>query len=463
MKIIQSLLLFSLTFSAWGQNGSTPNLGTTNAPPAIAQTTYAQLTASSPAAKFQGSSVVTTDLGPAYSDGVKWIPGGPFASAGGGGNNGLFNFSAQNTAHLRAAVARVLAGTGISKVALVGDSTTFGAYASGVIHAGNKPIAYPAQLAKILTARGIPATNDSWFGTGNVTPATAAGYTAYNAAVTFPVAGFAPGSIPGLGAFAMASTTSGATLAFTPTIAFDTIDIYFLGGVPAGTFNVNVDGGASLQLITPGGTHTVQVVTITGVALATHTINIVTASASPTFIAGMAVRASATKRIEVYNMGWSSVEVLNPGNASISYALPTDGTHQYVYFVALPVVAPDLTIIDLTINDIDNQPSSVGVYQYNLQAMVVQALVSGDCVLMVGNPGNKSNWTANPSVAAAYQAAVYAVAAATNVPVIDITQRWTSYAVTNPLMPYGDAGATALHPSQVGYTDIAREVAGIFQ
>jgi lysophospholipase L1-like esterase len=465
MKMIQALLLACLACTAWGQNSVTPNLGTTNATPLPANSpqTYAQLVANSPAAKSQGLPAVTTDMGLAYSDGVKWIPVGPFADAAGGGNNGLFNYSAQNTAHLRAAVARVLAGTGTAKVALVGDSTTMGAYASGVIHAGNKPIAYPAQLAKILAAKGIPATNDSWFGTGNVTPATAAGYTAYNAAVTFPVAGFAPGSIPGLGAFAMASTTNGATLAFAPTIAFDTIDIYFLGGVPAGTFNVNVDGGASLQLVTPGGTHTVQVVTITGVALATHTINIVTASASPTFIAGMAVRASATKRVEVYNMGWSSVEVLNPGNASISYALPTDGTHQYVYFVALPVVAPDLTIINLTINDIDNQPSSVAVYQAALQTMVAQALVSGDCVLMVGNPGNKANWTTSPAVAASYQAAVYAVAIANGIPVIDLTQRWTSYAVTNPVMPYGDAGATALHPSQVGYADIARAVAGIFQ
>jgi hypothetical protein len=377
------------------------------------------------------------------------------STSSGGAANGLSGYTAQNTLNLRAALARVRAGTGICKVACIGDSTTMGAFSNGVVFAGNKPLAFPFQLAKLLTAKGTPATNDSWFGSGNVAPATAAGYTAYNAQVTYPVAGFAPGAIPGLGAFAQASTTSGATLAFTPTMAFDTIDIYFLGGIPAGTFNVNVDGGASLQLVTPSGTHTVQVVTITGVALATHTINIVTTSTNGVFIAGMAVRASATPRVEVYNMGWSAALVS-------TYAQPTDGTHQYNYFIALPVVAPNLTLIHLTINDIDQAPTTVAVYQAALQTMITQALVSGDCVIMVGNPGNKASWVTTPSIAAAYQQAIYALGAANNIPVLDITQRWTSYAVTNPSMPYGDAGATALHPSTTGNMDVATAIAQLF-
>src|SRR6266702_7636152 len=367
--------------------------------------------------------------------------------------SGISNLTPQNTGHVRAAVARVLAGTGICKVACIGDSIALGAFANGVVYAGNKPLGYPAQLAKILTARGLPATNDSWFGSGNVAPATAAGYTAYNAAVTFPVAGFAPGAIAGLGAFAMASTTNGATLAFTPTIAFDTIDIYYLGGT-GGAFNVNVDGGATLQTITPSGTHLPFVATITGVALATHTINIVTNSATGVFIAGMAVRASATPRVEVYNCGWSAALVS-------TYAQPTNSTFQYNYFVALPAMAPDLTVINLTVNDIDQQPTTVVAYQTALQSMIAQALVSGDCALMVGNPGNKASWTTNPGVAAAYQAAGANPAAAAGIPLIDITQRWPSYAVTNPVMPYGDPGVTALHPGQSGHADIAKVIAGL--
>ncbi len=389
--------------------------------------------------------------------------GPPSGSTGGvGANSGISNFTSQNTIKTRAAVARVLSGSGFGKVCVIGDSTTMGAFSNGVTFAGNKPLAFPAQLAKILNSYGVPATNDSWFGSGNVAPATAAGYNAYNTAVTFPIAGFAPGAIQGLGAFAMASTTSGATLAFTPTIAFDTVDIYFLGGVPAGTFNVNVDGGASLQLVTPSGTHLPQVVTISGIALATHTLNIVTTSTNGVFIAGTAVRASGTPRIEVYNAGWSAAEVLNPGNGAVSYAQPADGTHQYVYFAALPVVAPDLTIINLTINDIDLQPSSVSFYQAALQTMVTQALASGDCWLMVGNPGNKASWTTNPGVAGAYQAAVYSLAASNNIPIVDITARWVSYAVTNPVMAYGDAGTNALHPSTVGNSDIATALAALF-
>ncbi len=233
-----------------------------------------------------------------------------------------------------------------------------------------------------------------------------------------------------------------------------TTPIYYLGGT-GGAFNVNVDGGATLQTVTPSGTHLPFVATITGVALATHTINIVTNSATGVFIAGMAVRASGTPRIETYNMGWSAALVS-------TYAQPTNSTFQYNYFVALPVVAPDLTVINLTVNDIDQQPSSSAVYQAALQTLVTQALVSGDCVMMVGNPGNKASWTTNPSAAAAYQAAVYSVAYGSNIPLIDITQRWTSYAVTNPVMPYGDPGGTALHPGQVGHADIAKAISGVF-
>lgn len=400
-------------------------------------------------------------LGPVYSDGVSWLS--LLGASVGGVNNGVANLTAQNTGHLRAAIARVRTGSGIAKIAVIGDSTTMGAFSNGVVFAGNKPLAFPAQMASQMSAKGLPSTNCSWFGSGNVAPATAAGYTAYNPAVTFPIAGFAPGSILTLGAFPLASTTNGATLTYTPenAFAFDTVDIYFLGGVPAGTFNVNVDGGASLQTVVPGAAHTVQVVTITGIALATHAINIVTNTASPTFITGMVARASGTKRVEVYDMGWSAAVVLNPAALGASYATPLSVTNQYVYFNALPVVAPDLTIIHLTINDINNQTATPAVYQAALQTMVVQALVSGDCLLMVGNPGNTAAWTGG-IVAPQYQAAVYAVAAALGIPVVDITKRWTSYAVTNPVMPFGDAGAGAIHPSTVGNGDVADAILSIF-
>ncbi len=376
--------------------------------------------------------------------------------------NGLFNATAQNLAFTRAGVARVLAGSGKMKVAVIGDSTTMGAFSNGVIYAGNKPLAFPQQLAKQLTLKGTPATNCSWFGSGNVNPATAAGYNAYNPAVTFPVAGFAPGAITVLGGFAMASTTSGATLTYTPegSFAFDTIDIYYLGGT-GGAFTVNVDGGATLATVTPSGVHSVFVTSVS-CALASHAINIVTSSTTGVFIMGMAVRASTTPRVEVYNMGWSAVVVENTLAPANSYANPTNVTYQYNYFIALPVVAPDLTIINLTINDINNQTATVAQYQAALQTMVTQALVSGDCVLMIGNPCNTAAWTGGV-IAPQYQAAVYAVAAASNIAVVDLTARWTSYAVTNPIMAYGDAGVGALHPSTVGNADIARALIGLLK
>lgn len=404
-----------------------------------------------------GMMAFTSDLGLMIGNGSIWQG----AILPQGAASGISNFTAQNTIHLRAAVARVKAGTGIAKIAVIGDSTTFGAYSNGSIYTGDKPLAYPAQLATQLAAKGIPATNCSFFGSGNLTPATAAGYNLYNAAVTM-TGGFAPGNIPTLGAFPMTSTTNGATLAYVPenSFQFDTADIYYLGGT-GGAFTVNVDGGSTLATITPTGTHVMQKTTVTGITLGTHTLNCVTSSSTGVYIVGIAVRASGTDRVEVYNMGWNAVVVLNAAAPTNSYAQPTSSTYQYNYFTSLPVLAPDCTIINLTINDINNQTETVASYQAALQTMVVQAQVSGDCILMIGNPGNTVAWTGG-IVAPQYQAAVYAVAQATNVPVCDLTQRWVSYAVTNPVMAYGDAGANALHPGTVGNADIATALLEFF-
>lgn len=372
---------------------------------------------------------------------------------------GLYNVNSQNTPHLRAAIARIRSSNGNARFGIAGDSTTVGAYAtasgSGNEFNNVKVLAVPFQLAAILSARGIPAQNDNFMANGNV--GSLANYTTYYPAVTSAVTGFAAdGSFPIFGGFSFDASTNGATLAFEPVTAFDTIDVYYFTFSTLGSFTVNVDGGSTLATVNTGtGTGNVAKTTITGVSHGTHTINIVTSSGTKVYILGVAVRDSTTPRVEIYNLGGASA------TAEIYNSTANFGTIQ-----ALTAMALDVLFINLTINDINLQSASIATYIANLTSLIsTQQAAGGDVVLMIGNPCNTAQWTSGgaTSVAQKYMAAVYLLATSLNLPLIDITQRWVSYAAANAVMPYGDAGAGSLHPSKTGYADIADAISLVTQ
>lgn len=411
--------------------------------------TYAQLVAQYPAAQVNGNPVVvTSDLGVVWWNGTVWVS----STAPQGLNNGFFNFTTQNTQRLRAAIARVRSnrGSATMKVAMVADSCFAGYDGVGVNsgYPGGRAYSVPVQLAAILSAKGLAAQADNMFGNNNV--GNAAAYTAYYPAAV--LTNWPPTvltSVPSLGAFSFQSTTLGANIAFTPVTAFDTIDVYFLQAAGNGSFTVNVDGGATLATIATAGGSAYVKQTISGVTHGTHTINLTTTSATTTFVNAVCVRDSTIPRVEIYNMGFDAVTAAIYATTVGSWNLR----------VALPVVAPDLTIIQLTINDI-NLNTGVSTYTAATQALISAALVSGDCVIAVGNPCGPANW--NNGINVGYQNALYALALANNIPLIDITARWISYAAANAVMPYFDT-SFLLHPGGVGYADIASVHSLLFQ
>lgn len=383
--------------------------------------------------------------------------------------SGLYNVTTQNTSHLRAAIARVRAGTGTGKVAFIGDSTTVGDFASSAVNifTGDKVLAFPNQLAKLLTARGLPAHNDSFFGGQNVNAPSGifpTDYTAFNPAVVFTGSSWTISGFYSLGANTFQSGTTAERLAFTPTSIFDTIEVYYATNSFGGSILVNVDGGATLSTINTNGATGVAKTTITGVARATHTINLVSSLTGGQFIfpIGVTVRDSTAgnARLELYNMGFSGSFVNWASTPTSSYGASLAAA-PYGYFAALPVLAPDVTFINLTINDIANQVSTPSSYGASLGAMVTAALAVGDCVLMVGNPVGAANWS--NGVSTAYVSQVYALANANNCPLIDLTQRWTSFSAGSALGFYGDPAGNMAHPSATGHQDIAAVMSSLFQ
>lgn len=379
--------------------------------------------------------------------------------------SGLYNVTSQNTTHLRAAIARVRAGAGTAKIACIGDSTTVGCFASGSANtfATNKPLAFPNLLAKILTGRGLPAQNDSFWGGQNVFLTNAiTDYQAYNSQVVFTGAGWTFSSLISLGAQPFQNTTTGDKLAFSPASIFDTIDVVYLTHPLGANMTVNVDGGATLATCNGSGTAGVAKTTITGVTRATHTINLLSTATGGTaiFPVGVTVRDSTTARVEIYNMGFSGGYVYYPGIITSSYA-STVAEMPYGYLTAMPVVAPDVTFINLMINDVNNQVENPSTYFARLGTMVTAAQAVGDCILMVSNPCGGVNWS--NGVSTSYSSQIYALAKQYNCPLIDLTERWQSFAVSSVLNYYGDPAGNQAHPSTTGHEDIAAAIASIFQ
>lgn len=335
----------------------------------------------------------------------------------------------------RKALGRVRTKAGVAKVAFVGDSTFVGEWSNGSQFSNSRVLSPHNQLAAQFVAAGVPAITDSFFGDQNL------GAVNYQSSDPRVVLGsswtistiFQP---LGKGSFTASTTTN--ALAFTPVSSFDTIDIYWGRSATGGSFTVNVDGGATLQTINTIGAAAQMKTTITGVTAGTHTINIQQSAGGSVYVLGAAVRTSTAPSVEMYGCGAASGVAEDYGSTGALFNL-----------ASLANIAPDLTLVNLTINDIINQGFPIATYTADIQLIITQAKLSGDCLLMIGNPTSSANFTNGKQLP--YYNAVYALAATNGLAVVDISMRWGSYAKANALGLYGDT----IHPNGLGYSDIA--------
>lgn len=366
-----------------------------------------------------------------------------------GPNNVILNpaqsggFSAPQLNHWRAALARMRAGTGRARVLLIGDSTTDGAGAgtSGTTNlVGSEAKNRGNSLATILKALGIPSSYNSFVSDGNVTlnSVTLQQYDPRVSAFGTGWATFSPQKIPGGILIAFSGATPG-TFTFTPTGAVDTAVIYFVRQTTSGSFAVNVDGGSTISTPTTSGTaNSVGSATIT-FTKGTHAINLVATGNGNINLMGIVTYDSTTPAVDIVNAGWYGATLTNWIDNTAAYS-PLNVASDY---------QPNLTIIQLTIND-SNGGATPANYSANLQTLVTACLTTGDVVIESGIPSNTTQ--ATNGQLASIVAAARAVAASNNLPFWDINARWTSYAVTNPIMPYFDSD----HATAVGYADIAQ-------
>lgn len=358
------------------------------------------------------------------------------------GYQGSFNFSPNHLPHWRAAMGRVRSASGSAKVLCIGDSTTAGAWSNGS-YSGNAFVkSYPKQLAALLASAGVAANGEGFMG-GHNWGGGNAGLTGYDPRISLGGSWAINPGVLSLGCETYSPATGSGTFGFTPSVPVDTFEVYYAQNDSLGSFTTAFNGGATLATVATAGAGGVAKAVIKG-ALGANTLNITPVGNGSLYLIGVVAYNSAVNQVSVINAGWVGGIASNIADLSSPWASAQ----------VIPTIAPDLTIIDCSINDA-NTGTPVSTYQGYMQQLITQALRFGDVILMTGAPSNTP--AATNGQLAAIVGTNYGLALSNFVPLVDTVGRWVSWASANPLGFYGTG--ENVHPSGAGYSDIAQSVA----
>lgn len=341
----------------------------------------------------------------------------------------------------RAAVGNVRGAVSRGKLVFMGDSTTAG-YGAGTGGTGMLNAArarcFPVRTAQILD-RGFVETNaDTIWGSQNYDSLVT--YNAYDPRVVLGTGwSMAGGGTLGDNFFRFTGGATG-TLAFTPTLSFDKIEVWYYRASGQGSFTVNVDGGASLGTVDTDGATGFVSTTLTCSA-ATHTINLNAQADGDIYIGGVVPYLSTETGIDVIVAGWSG-----------AFAATMDDAGAFGPLTALRALAPACTVINLTIND-SNAGTDLAAYTAAMELIIAAAQESGDVILMVGPPSNTA--AATNGQLDDYIAVLNTLALRYGCVVVDLKERWGSYDAVQSYFPYVDT----LHPRAAAYADVGQAVA----
>lgn len=349
---------------------------------------------------------------------------------------GVINLRPDNMKKWRKALAIVRAGEGNAIIACPGDSTTAGqgAGTAGGLN-GAREKAWPAVLARLLNSYHVPTQTGNAWGAASLD---ATSYPLYDPRVTIGAGWVSTGTSPSSGGNIWGNSTTTNAYSLTPPDAFDTIDVWTLRFPGHGTWTVDVDGGAALATVNANGAGLVVKTTVT-VTKGTHTVNFKRSSGGAVWLIGIRTYDSTTSKVEVFNLGLPGTQASNLGSAASLWAPSSQ----------LANIAPDLTIINVGINDWHNNvsPSS---FRTSYQTIIDKARLSGDAILFNPIPSDLARNTAVQQ--AAITDVIKSLSLDNDIPLIDIPVRWTDYATSNGLGFYADT----VHGAPIGYADIAQ-------
>lgn len=336
----------------------------------------------------------------------------------------LYNYKPAQFRRWHAALGQVAAKSGYARAGFWGDSTVVGAYGGD-----SGKYSWPAQWRGFMAASGFPSA-----GTGLVPCFN--NYAAAEPRITLYSGETSLGSFSNM--VTNSTTLNGVQFDTSTTGETGTVMDVFYDDTSA-PFDVNIDGGTKVR-VTPGGTNSIKVYTVTGLAAATHQAIAWRVSGTMNIL-GFQLRSNATFGIQTYNAGISGAK---------TDSLAATG-HRNVQQSMLRTTGwgADLLFLMCETNDAGNG-IPVATYKANLQAAITAAVNAGtDLVLVTGFPLNGTDL-------APYTAALYDLADSNDLPLIDMQARFGTWAQANALGLYNDNA----HLKAPGYADAGY---GIFQ
>ena len=320
-------------------------------------------------------------------------PGGVLAGVLGGAR-----FAVPDLPVWSAAVRTMQAGGREARLLCIGDSVTqgYGAVSGGWTPNG-RASAWPERLAGMMSGRGLPASAASVAGAGAADGASG-GYSSYDPRVTMG-AGWGVNALTGMGGklFSGAASSTG-VWSFQPDRPVDRFDLWAVTNTALGVLTVETDGVVRATVTTTKAA-SMEVTTVAFPETA-GPVSVRWASGGAVFIAGGVAWRSDVRRARVINAGW--------GGARITDWITTD--QPYRAYGSIPAVAPDLSVVCLTINDW-NAGTAVATYKAGLGTLVDRCLTTGDVLLMTGCPSDPAQGKASYAAQTALRDAAFEVAA----------------------------------------------------
>jgi lysophospholipase L1-like esterase len=291
-----------------------------------------------------------------------------------------YNFNAAYLSNAKAAMAATSGNTADTIIAGWGTSITTGA-GSGDSGTANMSAAfqyaYLAYLQKLISASYRPTYANTTTGDhSNPNAGLQSVIDYYAGPLSFSgLSGWTrgSGSLGGACLVNLANATAD-TYTYTPAVAADTFDIYYLRGGSGGIFTVSDASGTLATINTTTGATAYVKVTVTRAVASTAPINLLRTGAGDVYINQIMGRNSTQK----------SVILANYGSYGTTATIQAATVFAYSPSNAIKTVAPKLTLIEVAGNDINPAAGNRTVAQFtaDVQTMITAAKASGDVILV---------------------------------------------------------------------------------
>lgn len=345
----------------------------------------------------------------------------------------VYNRLPQSIKNFRAALANSTAGIAKTNILCIGDSTTFGTGSmAGLYGPGVKNNSYPTALSNRFNSLGFKSGAQNCFGD--------AGYGAniptYDPRLTIGSWAVVSNIVSICGETYAATAATATPMKFTPTVATDTCEIYYISGNgTAAAFNANVNGGANTVVQTwTGLAWNISKVVISG-SLGMNNYQCSWASGGEVFIIGFSAYSSVNHEVSVINLGWGGSTAESQLGAFPSMA------------VSLAAFNPSLVILQTGINDWFGS-TALSTYQSSVASWI--AAVPANCDIVMVSPLQSSSANSPFATQAPYDQTFSNAATAGSYMYVDLNGRSGGFTAANAL---GLMASDGTHGSAAMYND----------